>query len=46
MNFADESACLTADNIWNEGKLLTCEPLDGVMLHGQQCGSLHKMYQQ
>jgi hypothetical protein len=20
MNFTDESACLTADNVWNEGK--------------------------
>jgi hypothetical protein len=39
-NFADESACLTADNVWNEGKYLTCGPLGGIMLHGGQCGSL------
>jgi hypothetical protein len=26
-------------NVWNEGKLLTCGPLDGIMFHGEQCGS-------
>jgi hypothetical protein len=28
-----------ADNFYNEGKLLTYGPLDGIMFHGEQCGS-------
>jgi hypothetical protein len=30
-----------ADNVWNEGKQLTCMPLDGItsMFHGEQGGS-------
>jgi hypothetical protein len=39
MNFADESACLMADNVWNEGRLLTYGPLNGIIFHGEQCGS-------
>jgi hypothetical protein len=38
-NFADESACLMADNVWNEGKELTCGQLDGIIFHSEQCGS-------
>jgi hypothetical protein len=34
--FANESACLMADNIWNEGQLLTCGLLDDIMFHGEQ----------
>jgi hypothetical protein len=34
MNFADESVRLMADNVWNEGKLLICGPVDGIMFHG------------
>jgi hypothetical protein len=28
-----------ANNIWNEGKKLTCGPLDSIMFHSEQCGS-------
>jgi hypothetical protein len=37
MNFADESACLMADNVWNKGKKLICGPLNGIMFYGEQC---------
>jgi hypothetical protein len=46
MNFADESVCLMADNIWNERKLLTCGPLGVSILYGEQCGSLFMICQQ
>jgi hypothetical protein len=39
MNFADEPAFLMANNVWNEGKKLTCGPFDSIMFHGEQCGS-------
>jgi hypothetical protein len=29
MNFANESACLTADNVWNGGKFLPCSQVTG-----------------
>jgi hypothetical protein len=35
-NFADESEYLMADNVWNEGKYLTCGPLDAITFHGEQ----------
>jgi hypothetical protein len=31
-----------ADNIWNEGKSLTCGLLDGIMLHGSS--TLHAVH--
>jgi hypothetical protein len=36
---ADESTCLMADNVRNEAKYLICEPLDGIILHSERCGS-------
>jgi hypothetical protein len=28
-----------ADDVWNEGKQITCGKHDGIMLHGAHCGS-------
>jgi hypothetical protein len=39
MNSANESACLMADTVWNEGKGLTCGPPDSIMFHSEQCSS-------
>jgi hypothetical protein len=38
-NFADESVCLISDSVWIKGRYLLCGPLDGIMFHGEQCGS-------
>jgi hypothetical protein len=36
MNFADKSACLMANNIWNERKYGLHY---GIVFHGKQCNS-------
>jgi hypothetical protein len=43
-NFVDESVCLMVDNVRNERKYLTCGPLDGIMFHGELCGSCVRVY--
>jgi hypothetical protein len=32
------------DNVWNERKQLNCGQLDGIMFHGEQCGSCMEVY--
>lgn len=44
LNFSDESAGLMAGNVWNEEKKVICGPLDGIMPHGEQCGSWVGIY--
>jgi hypothetical protein len=43
-NFTDESPCLIADKVRNEGKYLNYGQLDGIMFHGEQCGSYMGVY--
>jgi hypothetical protein len=38
-DFVSDSACLMADNIWNEGKQLTCRPLNSIMY--MTCSVVH-----